>query len=215
MTPLNRIKSLLTVTKDCSLLKEWDVQFLESLETQLRRGRTLSVRQNDFLQKIEAKLSPAALQSASEWKESWDATKKATARRCAEYYRTTDYFSYIANRVLDEPEWVVPQAQYEKMCENKYAKKILATLDAPSLYPAGAAVMLRATAHQTMTRATFTKFKEKPLFVLEVLPTVRSAAKGAKLYKVLSGTSTDVFEIEERFLKVYRKMNRKEALERG
>jgi hypothetical protein len=204
MTGISRIESLLALNKSYALLGEWDRRFLLSLETQLASGRALSVRQNNILQKIEAKLSPSAINAAQEWAAQWDGEKQATATICAKYYVDNGYFVELARKILRDPTTPIPQKQYEKMCGNKYAQKVLAATQADPQYPPGTPVMLRATAKSTLTATRYNKFKEKPLFVLEVLPHVLRAAKGAKIYKVLSGTSTDLFEIEERFLKIYR-----------
>lgn len=205
MPSLDRLQKLTTQDDKYNLLGSWEKDFLTSLKDQVRQGRTLSVKQNDVLQKIEAKFSDKSIKKLLKWEKEWNPEKQRTARICAEYYKQSGYYSYLANRVLTEPEWIIPQESYEKLCHNKYAKKILEMTEAPPLYTTGTVVTIRATARKALTNQQFLKFKEKPLFVLEVLPQVVRAVKGAKIYRVLSGASTDVFEIEERFLKQFKK----------
>ena len=212
MTVIGRLESLIKRDEKHDVLGSWEKEFVKSLLEQLRSGRTLSVRQNNFLQKIEAKLSDNAIDALAQWENDWDEEKKRNAYICAKYYRDTNYYSYLSNRVLTEPDWVVPRESYEKLCNNKYAQRVLEAVNASPLYAAGTAVTLRATARKALSTHQYFKFKEKPLFVLEVCPEVRHAVKGAKVYKVLSGTSTDVFKIEERFLKHFKKRKYKKQI---
>jgi hypothetical protein len=205
MALLDRIQKLISRNEKHNVLSPWEKEFLQSLEKQAQSKRTFSVKQNSLLQKIESKLSTKAIKETTEWEKNWDEEKRQTARACAEYYKHAGYFSSASARILADPEWVMPQEYYEKMCCNKYAKKVLDALSATPLYEPGTVVALRATAKRAIPLAQFLKLKKSPLFVLEVLPLVRKAVKGAKIYKVLSGTCTKVFEIEERFLKKFKK----------
>ena len=211
MKTIKRITELLAVNEKHHLLSAWEVQFLTSVKGQSDR-RALSSRQNDIVQKIEAKLSKAKIQEAQAWIDGWGGEKARIARVIAEYYAATSYFTALSRQILEDPEYVPSKAAYEKMCQNKYAKRVLEIVDAAPAYPDGSTVMLRATAKNTLSFAKFNKLKECPLFVLRVLPHVTSPAKGAKLYEVLSGTSCDVFRIEERLLKTYRVPKAKHAV---
>ena len=202
---VTRIDKLIGLNKKHHILSEWETGFLSSLLSQVSKGRTLSVKQNDLLQKIEAKLSTGAIDEATRWEQEWGAEKQSIARICATYYLHAGYFQAAAARVLSEPEWIMPRALYTKMCGNKYAKKVIATALANPLYEVGSAVMLRATAAHTKYTATTSISSGTPLFVLEVLPEVKSAAKGAKIYRVLPATRGDTIEVEERHLKKFKK----------
>jgi|TARA_R110000824_G_scaffold87650_1_gene216010 hypothetical protein len=201
-----RIQKVIALNEARQLLTPWDERFLSSLLSQAPH-RTLSVKQNDHLQKIESKLSPTALNAIKAWEQNWDTEKARTLRIVAEYYQETSYFTTLSRQVLSNPAYIPSKAVYEKMCENKYAKRVLEmAADAP-VFPEGTTVMLRATAKKTLAITQFNKLKDCPLFVLRVLPHIRSSAKGAKLYEILSGGSCDVFRIEERFLKSYRPLS--------
>jgi hypothetical protein len=198
-----RIQKLIALNEEHHLLTSWEERFLSSLLSQAPH-RALSVKQNDHLQKLESKLSPSALDAIKVWKKDWSPEKARTLRLLAEYYRGTAYFTTLSRQVLSNPGYIPPKAAYEKMCENKYAKRVVEIAAMEPAYPEGTTVMLRATAKKTLSFAKFNKLKDCPLFVLRVLPHIHSSAKGAKLYEVLSGGSCDVFRIEERFLKSYR-----------
>tara|TARA_R110000824_G_scaffold3750_6_gene17877 strand:- start:8344 stop:8979 length:636 start_codon:yes stop_codon:yes gene_type:complete len=199
-----RIDILIDLDKKHHILSEWESGFLRSLHSQSEKGRTLSVKQNGLLQKIEAKLSMDAIDEASKWENEWDAEKQFIARTCATYYLHVGYFQGAAARTLAEPEWIMPRALYTKMCGNKYAKKVIATAMAPPRYEPGTPVMLRATSPRWDTTGPNRILPETPLFVLEVLAEVKSAAKGAKIYRVLPATCSDTIEVEERHLKKFK-----------
>ena len=202
-----RIEKLLALDEEHRLLSKWEQNFLTSFQTK-PPGCTLSVRQNDVIQKIEAKLSPATLQEVRNWEENWTKDKARNLHLIAEYYRGTGYFTSLARKVLRDPSYIPPRKAYEKMCENKYAKRVLEIAAEAPQFPEGTTVMHRATAKSKLSTVKFNKLKNNPLFVLRVLPHVHSSAKGAKLYEILSGCSCDVLRIEERFLKSYRKPKR-------
>lgn len=198
-----RIQKLIALNEEHHLLTSWEERFLSSLLSQAAQ-RALSVKQNDHLQKLESKLSQSALDAIKAWKKGWSDEKARNLRIIAEYYRATAYFTTLSGQVLADPSYIPSKAAYEKMCENKYAKRVLEIAAGEPVYPEGTTVMLRATAKKTLSVTKFNKLKDCPLFVLRVLPQVHSSAKGAKLYEILSGASCDVFRIEERFLKTYR-----------
>jgi hypothetical protein len=206
-----RIEKLLTLNGKHGLLSNWETHFLVDIKNK-PPGYSLSVRQNSLLQKIEAKLSPATLEETRNWKQNWTKEKARTLHLIAEYYRGTGYFTSLSRQVLHDPAYIPPRKAYEKMCENKYAQRVLEVAAEPPAFPEGTTVMLRATAKSKLSNTRFNKLKNYPLFVLRVLPHVHSSAKGAKLYEILSGCSCDVFRIEERFLKSYRKPKAKQAV---
>ena len=206
MVATQRVKSLIEANEKHQILSDWDSRFLQSVYEQLQKNRTLSVRQNDILQKIESKLSADAIKEIAEWESAWGVEHRRKAIICAKYYkRIGTYFRDIAARVLEEPEWVMPKNTYQKMCENKYAKKVLSVVESTPAHSCGSIVMLRTTAQKSLGWVAYTEMKEKPLFVMEILDDVHSAAKGAKRYKVLPAGAIKTVEVEERQIKKYKK----------
>ena len=55
-----------------NLISEWEQEFVDSIQRQVKNGReSLSVSQNNILQKIEAKLSEDAITARQTWESSW------------------------------------------------------------------------------------------------------------------------------------------------
>jgi hypothetical protein len=202
---LDRINKLIALNKQCNLLSVWETDFLDSISRQLEKARKLSPKQNDLIQKIESKLTDEAIHAADEWAKTWGSEKQQIAKICAEYYLFAGfYFKDLAKQVLADPEWVMPQASFERMCHNKYATKIITASQAKPEFSPGAMVALRDNALRRLGYR-FNKYVGVPLFVLEVLEKVTNAAKGTKRYKVLPSISMEVLEVEERDIKKFRK----------
>ena len=203
METRKRLDALLKLNEKSDMLTAWDTNFLKALDGWTDKGRKLSVRQNDVLQKIEAKLSPQVLKERRTWEENWNEEKRRNALICAHYYSHANYFTTLSARILAEPNWVMPPESYKKMCCNRYAKRVIEAVTAPPKYSKDAPVMLRKA-----TARNFAVSRHVPLFILDVLPYVKNAAKGSKIYKVLAADMTKPFEIEERHIKKYRKPNK-------
>ena len=103
------------------------------------------------------------------------------------------------------------------MSSNKYAQKVLETQRQQPKYAAGTLVSTRAgfrPSHAFFCRKDTTtlpwttvsdvvdKFKVRGGFILEATDIVRSAANGAKTYKILPIGATNPIFVEERFIKI-------------
>jgi len=189
------------------LLSDWERGFLESLQTQFNRRGKLSSKQINILTRIETqKLSSEAQDTHQQWIDRYDDEKRRIAHICAEYYLKSGYFTRLASSIVEDVQFIPSEKAWRKMCENKYAKKVLAVYDAPPKYIIGSTVMFRATADWTH-RVTV---GNKPCVVISTGGTIKSAAKGAKPYKVLPYGLAKPFECEERHLKAYKKPKKKE-----
>lgn len=184
------------------LLSDWENGFVESLASQYDKLSNLSPRQVEIFERIESqKLSTSAQEARQQWNEQYDNKKRRTARICAQYYLSIGYFTNLATNVLEKPGFIPSEKAWKKMCENKYAKKVLETHDAAPKYEVGSLVTFRTTADWAH-RVTA---GDKPCVVITVGTLVRSAAKGAKPYEVLPFGAQKTILCEERHLKVYRK----------
>ena len=157
--------------------------------------------------KAEEKCSPSALEKKEEWAELYAIQHRETAQICARYYKVAGYFTDLCTQILNNPDFVPSERQYKKMCENKYAQKVLATVKAAPLYPIGSTVVLRTPALSYTNR----HLADIPCLVLEVLGEVITAAKGAKQYRLLpyGGTTSSIFE--ERQIKKFKKGRKKSS----
>ena len=111
---------------------------------------------------------------------------------------------------MNDPEWVIPETLYNKMCANKYAKKVLAETAATPKFEVGATVMLRTTTPSTLfSWPDRKKLYNTPLFVMGISPHIKNAVKGAKIYTILPAGHPSTFEVEERHLKKFTQSKKK------
>jgi len=206
---MDRLQKIKEINQEYNVLSAWENNFVDSLMMQVKKGRKLSPRQNDILQKVESKVSPQAIENTNLWKKSWDEEKKRIAKICANYYKHTPYFKAESQDILSDPNMVLSQKLYSKMCENKYAKKVIAEATKKPLFPVGSVAMLRETAGRNLSYSIFQACAGTPLFVMKILGEVKSAAKGAKQYELLPAGAAATIIVEERYLKKYRKSKKK------
>ena len=201
-----------------ALISDWDRGFLESVQRQVTRGRTLSTKQVDVVHRVEAKVEKA-LKGDPEWEANWTPEMLRDFNIAASYYNTTPvrYHSQILDWVEANPDAIPPRNFYKKLVENKYAQKIINGINSTPKYPAGASVMLRANARNGVSYNVWNKLHNVLLFVIEPTSRAINPAAGCRIYSLLSSTSAEIFEIEERWIKKYREpvgVRQKKARER-
>ena len=193
---VNRIKALLACIED---KQSWAYGFAESVLGQAKTGYTLSSRQLDIIAKLELENSDevqAQRQAFADKYRDESTGLREKALVAAEYYLTTPYFRDIARLITTHENFVPTLSQYNKIVENKYAKKILAGYFAEPKFPTGSLVQLRATAP--------TKANKKAMVIATNHRSPVSASVGNKVYQVLViGESVPVV-IEEKHLKKWR-----------
>ena len=198
---VERIDAVSNFDTTYDVLSQWEKGFLESVSSWAKRVGRLSDAQFRTFAKMEAKCTPEAINVQKQWRDNFDAEKRAIAVTCAKYYKNTPYFRNIVDAVLSDPDFIPSQHQYAKMCENKYARKVVEAMNAPALYSVGDTVVLRAPAARNWSMK---QFKGVPCLVVEVLKEVVNAAKGAKQYKILPYGHVKVLTIEEREIKKFK-----------
>ena len=195
----------------------WDRGFLESILEQLEKGRNLSEKQIATVTKVLARNSEEAQAVHDEWESVYREKHEIEAKWLAIYYNHTGYFKDLARDIL---AGAVPDLRgYTKMSTNKYAQKVLSIHKAKPKYATGSLVSPRAnfqSSHAYFGREDTTrlswpivngvvdKFKARGGFIMEVTDIVRSAAKGAKTYKILPIGATNPIFVEERYIKIKR-----------
>jgi hypothetical protein len=202
-----RVENLLNeAQKGGTLISRWEEGFLESILRQLERGRKLSTKQLECVHKAEAKVEKMK-KGEPEWEAQWDDDKATAWKIAVNYYRASPerYFSQIIDWAKSNPSKIPPQHYYKKIVENKYAQKIIKGLTTEPKYPAGSVVMLRSDARRALSYYTYQDHKGKMLFVVAPTNKAISAAKGCRIYSLLSSESAVTFDVEERFIKKYRK----------
>ena len=196
-------------------LRQWDAGFVESVLSQLNRGYSLSPNQTKTIDKIVERNSPEALERAANWDSEWDDEKKQIAKTIANYYDGTGYFQGLVNTILhtQDGDFKISERQYNAMCCNKYAKKILDAKNAAPLYPVGSMATLRTNitgVNLGGIRTAWRRAKTDLVVVLSTDEPIKSAAKGCKTYKVVFVGDSEPVTIEERDLKRMKKsLNKK------
>jgi len=193
----------------------WDRGFLESILEQIGKNRKLSTKQAAVVKQVLARNDKDSQMWHDQWEHIYREKHVVEAKWLAQYYTHTGYFKDLARDILagDVPEY----RGYTKMSENKYAQKILEIHREEPKYTAGTLVTARAkfqSSHAYFGREDTTrlawptvndvvaKFKTRGGFIMEVTDIVRSAAKGAKTYKILPIGATNPIFVEERYIKI-------------
>jgi len=203
----------------------WEQGFVESLEHQFKQKGTLSTSQEGHLFKLTNKYNMDRIREAQQWVKNYGPEQRDIAIKCAKYYdgQYQTYFHDIVNKVLGDPDHhILTLGEYNKLCKNKYALKVLESYDTPEKFAVGDMVQIRANNRVDIAntdektgavprgmRATWF-FANKTCMVLEVnaLPITR-AAKAARVYKILIIDETSPIYAHESDLKKLRRSKKK------
>ena len=214
MTPED-IKTALTAVGQSPVASEWAKGFSTSIIEQLNKGRKLSEKQMVYVNKIIEQNSESALAEAAEWETIYREKYEKDAKYLAGYYMTTSYFRSIVNSIVSGE--VPSRRGFLKMYGNKYAKKILAEREKPARFDARTHVMGNSKYRQDklvwtpnnddwrLRSEAVRQFEKHGGFIVGVDKTIRSAAKGNKVYKILPVAGKIILYVEERFLKKARR----------
>ncbi len=191
----------------------WAAGYVESLTSQVKGDRRLSDRQLDILKKIEAEHDDAAMAERQKWVESYknDPKLKQDAIVAANYYMATGYFKDTARMIIGDDTFIPTYSQYNKMVKNKYAQKVLASHYAPAKYETGQLVTFRANApsNSRYLDGAYLKRNVTMMVVAVDAEPITSAARGAKVYKLLPVGKASTMTVEERYIMKARKLTKK------
>ena len=179
-----------------------DKQFYMSLLWQHENVKSgpLSSAQMMYLERMYNKYSMEEIEKKKEFAQNYSDVHRRVAVRCAQYYadQYPPYYDGIVEKVLKDPEGhILSYNEYNKMCNNKYALKILACYKEEAKYQVGDFVQIRATNRVDIAntnqkkghmprRSVCSKMANKFCMILEVnAKPITRAAKGARIYKVL------------------------------
>ena len=204
---IKRINNLINSNK----LTSWEQGFCESIHDQLNRGRKLSAKQVNLIHKIEGNVAKLVV-GYDQWVKQWDDEKRKVWNIAIDYYeKNRPYFSNeVAKRKdarREEREYIPPQRTFKKVVENKYVQKVINELEKKPAFDVGSMVALRANVRPTDipdSRILYREMKELrlvPLFVMAVLDSVGSSARGAREYTILPAGWTRTLKVQERHIK--------------
>ena len=179
-----------------------DKQFYMSLlwQHENAKAKELSPNQMFHLERLYNKYSMEQLQKQKDFEKNYSQAQRETAIKCAQYYdgQYPSYYDSIVKKVLNDPsEHRLTYTEYNKLCNNKYAKKVLLNYEADPKYQVGDFVQIRASNRLDIANTDFqsghrpnrrvcSTMKNKFCMILEVnAKPITRAAKGARIYKVL------------------------------
>tara|TARA_R110002020_G_scaffold44161_4_gene127565 strand:+ start:413 stop:1240 length:828 start_codon:yes stop_codon:yes gene_type:complete len=191
----------------------WAGTFVESIRAQVLTGATLSERQTEIIERVEREHSDEEAVQRENWSKSYkaDPTFRASAIIVAQYYQHTGYFRDMVERLLSDDNYIPSLAAYNKMTGNKYAKKVLAAHHAPAKYQKGEMVTFRASTPWTARSldGETLPYGAISLVIDHNSAPITSAAKGAKMYKILPVGRAKTVMVEERYIMKARKLGKK------
>ena len=200
-------------------LSPWEQNFSSSVWQQFCSKGRLSESQTNIINRISKKIhdlnDPKLQRDRKNWAtKGYDAEKREIAKIVAAYYkRSSHYFADLVEKILTDDSFVPSQRQYQKMCENKYARTVVEeTLREPK-WKAGTTVQVRS---HCATGGIADKYwlhrnRDKPVLIIQAdAAPMCSSAKGAKVYKILPHGEPKTRLVEERHLKNW-KMSKKLA----
>jgi len=196
--------------ENAEYFSDWEKGYLESVTAQWEKYQSLSPRQIELIVKIEEKISPESILASETWKALYREEKRNDALIVAKYYQKTGYFQDLVCSVLEDEEFIPSERRWNKMCNNKYALKVLAEHKATPKYTDAALVQLRAGADWRYRDAIGDTFCTV-ICSGHRAGDIVSAANGAKLYKILPFGSTTIFTVEERHIKKAKKLKKTKA----
>ena len=201
----SRLDSLISRANEAK--DNWAADFVTSLKGQLSMGRELSPRQTEILEKVEARHSDEAIAKRDSWASNFTSEMREKMKIAASYYlQHPPYFRDMATQAINDDSFVPSEKSYRKMVENKFAAKVIENTLAEPKFNAGSHVMLRSTAHTSVTfyrdsRGTISRKGKLGMVLKADAKPVSSSARGSKVYSVLFFGETQPAFIEERWLK--------------
>ena len=190
------IKSLLEMSPVECDISSWQRGFLESVLSQLERANSsLSFNQERILSEVCAQNTPERLHSIQEWKTSYlnSGHMQESFKVCVQYYSATGYFASIVTEYRTTKDYIPPEKIYKKVCENKYAKKVLQSHFSEPLYSEGSAIQIRkgnkinfdAVLTNAYNGGYMSSLVDYAIVLQSNAQPIHRAAKGSKIYRIL------------------------------
>lgn len=130
--------------KDNKLLTQWERDFVVSVASQFAKSGKLSTAQRNVLDRCAEKTSSDKVKERNDWIAAYDEEKRRIATLCANYYKREGYFTQLCENILNDVGFIPSKEQYEKMCENKYAKKVIEADKTEPEFQAGDLAIIRS-----------------------------------------------------------------------
>ena len=185
-----------------SMLSDYELNVLRSFDNQARIKFDLSEKQLNLLNRIKDKFTEQALAARAQWDSTFDEKKFFDMNLVATYYKSQGlYFLGLAERILSDPSYIPSPKAYEKICENKYAKKVISEHYREPKYDIGQMVFLKK---EQQRRPEYRLLSKGGFIASYNAGPIVSHAKGSKPYLVLPIGHPDGIVVQERHLKTRR-----------
>ena len=175
-------------------------EVVDSFLSFYNKKKRLSLAQESYFENIEKYYTPEFLRAKTDWHNGYSDYHRDIAVKCAEYYAKTMYFRALVLRVLSKPKThFLTEREYNKMCNNKYALKVLKEYASSPAFKEGQFVQIRANCSLPLKRdsvAVVIKTDAAPITV---------ARKGARVYSILPVDGTSLYLAHESEIKKARK----------
>jgi hypothetical protein len=125
-------------------LQPYDSNLVNSFADFYKSKGYLTDRQYAILNKVYEANSNERMAELQNWRDNFTEEMKNNFRVCCEYYDKTGYFGSIVSQWKNDKDYIPTKSQYEKMCCNTYAKKVVDNHSRPTAFNNGDLVQLRA-----------------------------------------------------------------------
>lgn len=192
----------------------WSVGFLDSIENQMKTGKSLTPRQQETFDSLKERFSDEAMEEMQNWKELWNEEKALKFKVCVGFYKYQGrYFTKTLSKIAINPDYIPTVGEYNQIVKNKYAKKVLDGYFAEAKFQRGELVSRTSNWSQGVTWVNG-KAKPQPeiMMVLRVNhDSPKYSCKGNKLYEVMDVNTHDKYICSERDLKKLKKKTKKSS----
>ena len=201
---VSEVKQRIQALRDGGRLTPKFTEVLDSFENYINDKSCLTPGQENFLKNIERQCLPN-----EQWETNFTEEMRELAVLAAKYYKTTPYFQHLADKVLNDADYIPTEDEYKKIVLNKYAQKAIKAYRDPAKWQKGEQAVIRQTlTYNHLPNNVANIGVAKRLRNTKVLVVEHVVRPG--LYKVLKVMCTaapelGVIELEERWLKNVRK----------
>lgn len=178
-------------------LNNFEKQVMESFASYLEKKDVLTPKQQNLLNKIAEDYTEQKILERENWEKSFD-SKREDFLIIVNYYKAQgNYFRSVVDMVLSDETFVPNERTYNKMMNNKYAKKVLQEHYKEPKYKVGELVYANS-------KAPLMEYRKMPrggiILQSDIVP-IKSASRGSKQYLVLPVGDSHGMLVEERHLK--------------
>jgi hypothetical protein len=159
----NDIPEKLDKLKNVSALNTYEKSLVESLSDFYKGKGYITDRQYAVLNKVHEQYSEEKLNEMDVWRDNFTQEMREEFDIACSYYDKTGYFSNIVSEWRRDKQYIPPKNQYEKICHNTYAKRVIENRKTPAKFNNGDLVSARSTVNASSVKYLKTGGKLTPL----------------------------------------------------